>query len=72
MEQKLLTATDLQRLGFSRNKTYAILHSKDIRTVRVGKRLYLDSNELARWLDARVLQEEGERNADQKAKPVHT
>ena len=56
MEEKLLTAYDLQRLGFTRSRAYSILQSEDIRTIRIGHRLFLSRDELNRWLDAHVQQ----------------
>lgn len=66
MPKKLLNAIDLQHLGFSRTRAYAILRSDDIRTIRVGNRLYLDPEELNRWLEAHVVQR-GLKNEAQQA-----
>lgn len=59
---KMLTAADLQRLGFSRCRAYAILQAEDIKTIRIGRRLYLDPDELTRWLNAHVVQGDSEDN----------
>ena len=61
MDTNFLTALDLQKMGFSRNRAYAILRSDDIRTVKIGRRLYLDKDELTRWLDSHVMQNEEDR-----------
>lgn len=57
METKLLSSGDLQRMGFSRTRTYEILRADDIKTIRIGHRLYLDRDELNRWLDAHIIQQ---------------
>lgn len=52
--EKLLTPGSLQSLGFSRSRSYAIFQSADLRTVRIGRRLYVEEAELRRWLAART------------------
>lgn len=54
---RLITSADLQRMGFARTRVYEILRSPDIRTIRIGRRLYLDRDELNRWLNAHAMRQ---------------
>lgn len=49
-DAKMLGASDLVELGFSRNIAYQLLNRADFPTVKIGKRLYVRSDRLAEWL----------------------
>ena len=48
---KMLGASDLVDLGFSRNIAYQLLNRADFPTIRIGRRLYVRSDRLAEWLE---------------------
>jgi hypothetical protein len=41
----MMSAKDIQSMGFSRTIAYAILHQDDMPVVKVGKRLFLKRDE---------------------------
>lgn len=48
---RMLDATDLVGLGFSRAIAYQLLNRADFPTVRIGRRLYVRYDRLIEWLD---------------------
>ena len=48
----VLNAVQLARvLGISRSNAYALLHSKDFPTLRIGKRMAVSKEKLLEWLE---------------------
>lgn len=47
----MMTAKDIQRLGFSRQITYQILNRADMPVTRIGKRVFVQKDKFLEWLD---------------------
>jgi excisionase family DNA binding protein len=43
-----------QVLGISRANAYVLLHSKDLPTIRIGKRMIVPKDKLIKWMDAQT------------------
>lgn len=57
---EMMTAEDLQILGFTRSMAYAFLNREDVPVIRIGKRKFIRKEKFYKWL------EEQERSGDQK------
>lgn len=51
-ETKMLCASDLVDMGFSRAIAYQLLNRADFPTVRIGRRLFVRYDRLIEWLEA--------------------
>ncbi len=49
--RRLLSAKDLQEMGFSRSTAYNLLNRADLPVVRIGGRKYLHAGLFDRWLE---------------------
>lgn len=48
----IITAPEVARiLRISRSNAYALLHSKEIETIRIGKRMLVAKDELIRYIE---------------------
>lgn len=45
----MMTAKDLQAMGFSRQITYQLLNREDAPTVRIGKRIFVPKYKFLDW-----------------------
>ena len=57
---KMMSAPDLMHMGFSRAAAYQLFNREDFPTVRIGRRLFVRSDRLMKWLE----DHENERAAD--------
>lgn len=48
---KMYTSNDLQELGFSRTKAFAILSDPTLHVIRVGRRKYVRAEDLNKYLN---------------------
>lgn len=48
---RMLTAKDIQAMGFSRPMVYQLLNRADMPTVRIGKRVFVRKDRFLEWLD---------------------
>ena len=46
----MLTAKDIQAMGFSRPMVYQLLNREDMPTVRIGKRVFVQKDRFLEWL----------------------
>ena len=49
----LLTANDLQTMGFRRAMAYKILNSADVPVVKIGSRKFIQRDKFFKWLDSK-------------------
>ena len=49
----LLTANDLQAMGFRRAMVYKILNSADVPVVKIGSRKFIQRDKFFEWLDSK-------------------
>ena len=47
---EILSAKDLQDMGFSRSMSYALLNREDIPVIRIGKRKFIRRERFMEWL----------------------
>ena len=47
----MLTANDLQTMGFRRAMVYKILNSADVPVVKIGSRKFIQRDKFFKWLD---------------------
>ena len=47
---EILSAKDLQDMGFSRSMSYALFNREDIPVIRIGKRKFIRRERLMEWL----------------------
>lgn len=48
---KMMSAQDLVQFGFSRAAAYQLFNREDFPTVRIGRRLFVRSDRLMKWLE---------------------
>ena len=48
----MLTANDLQAMGFRRAMVYKILNSADVPVVKIGSRKFIQREKFFKWLDS--------------------
>ena len=48
----LMTAKDIQRLGFSRSISYQLLKRQDMPTICIGKKLFVQKDNFLQWLES--------------------
>lgn len=59
----MLTANDMQAMGFHRNMVYQILNRSDVPVVRIGKRKFVRRDKFFSWLEEQEIKnEEGGKN----------
>ena len=56
--QMMLTANDLQAMGFHRNMVYQILNRSDVQVVRIGKRKFVRRDKFFSWLEEQEIKNE--------------
>lgn len=56
---EILSAKDLQEMGFSRSMSYALFNREDIPVIRIGKRKFIRRERFMEWL---AEQEKTDRN----------
>lgn len=49
----MLTANDLQAMGFRRAMVYKILNSADVPVVKIGNRKFIQRDKFFKWLDSK-------------------
>ncbi len=49
----MLSANDLQDMGFSRTMVYKILNSKEVPVVKIGSRKFIQKDKFFKWLDSK-------------------
>ena len=49
----MLSANDIQTLGFSRTIAYNILNREDVPVVKIGSRQFIQRDKFFDWLDSR-------------------
>ena len=49
----MLSANDLQAMGFTRTMAYSILNSDDLPVVKIGNRKYIQRDKFFKWLDSK-------------------
>ena len=47
---EILSAKDLQEMGFSRYMSYALFNREDIPVIRIGKRKFIRRDRFMEWL----------------------
>ena len=47
---EILSAKDLQEMGFSRSMSYALFNREDIPVIRIGKRKFIRQEKFFEWL----------------------
>ena len=47
---EILSAKDLQDMGFSRSMSYALFNREDIPVIRIGKRKFIRRERFMEWL----------------------
>ena len=47
---EILSAKDLQEMGFSRSMLYALFNREDIPVIRIGKRMFIRRERFFEWL----------------------
>lgn len=56
----MLTANDLQAMGFRRAIVYKILNSADVPVVKIGSRKFIQRDKFFKWLDSKEVQTDAE------------
>lgn len=56
----MLTANDLQAMGFRRAMVYKILNSADVPVVKIGNRKFIQRDKFFKWLDSKEVQTDAE------------
>ena len=56
----MLTANDLQAIGFRRAMVYKILNSADVPVVKIGSRKFIQRDKFFKWLDSKEVQTDAE------------
>ena len=56
----MLTANDLQVMGFRRAMVYKILNSADVPVVKIGNRKFIQRDKFFKWLDSKEVQTDAE------------
>lgn len=56
----MLTANDLQTMGFRRAMVYKILNSADVPVVKIGNRKFIQRDKFFKWLDSKEVQTDAE------------
>lgn len=49
----MLSANDLQAMGFTRTMAYSILNSDDLPVVKIGNRKFIQRDKFFQWLDSK-------------------
>ena len=49
----MLSANDIQAMGFTRTMAYNILNRKDVPVVKIGSRKFIQRDKFFDWLDSR-------------------
>ena len=57
----MLSANEIQAMGFTRTMAYSILNRKDVPVVKIGNRKFIQRDKFFEWLDMR------ERDENKKA-----
>ena len=52
----MLTANDLQAMGFRRAMVYKILNSADVPVVKIWSRKFIQRDKFFKWLDSKEVQ----------------
>ena len=47
---EILSAKDLQEMGFSRSMSYSLFNREDIPVIRIGKRKFIRREKFLEWL----------------------
>lgn len=55
---EILSAKDLQDMGFSRSMSYALFNRADVPVIRIGKRKFIRREKFLEWLAAQERTEE--------------
>jgi len=58
----MLSANDLQSMGFTRTMSYSILNSDDVPVVKIGNRKFIQRDKFFMWLDSK--ENNSDKNAD--------
>ena len=56
----MLTANDLQAMGFHRAMVYKILNSADVPVVKIGSGKFIQRDKFFKWLDSKEVQTDAE------------
>ncbi len=51
----MLSANEIQTMGFTRTMAYSILNRKDVPVVKIGNRKFIQRDKFFEWLDKREL-----------------
>lgn len=49
----MLSANEIQAMGFTRTMAYSILNRKDVPVVKIGNRKFIQRDKFFEWLDKR-------------------
>ena len=49
----MLSANEIQTIGFTRTMAYSILNRKDVPVVKIGNRKFIQRDKFFEWLDKR-------------------
>lgn len=49
----MLSANDLQAMGFTRTMAYSILNRDDLPVVKIGNRKFIQRDKFFKWLDSK-------------------
>ena len=67
MEQIVLSAKDLQKMGFSRSMAYRLLNRADMPVLAIGDRKFMNKELFMKWLERKAggLEEQAAFNVQQ-------
>lgn len=67
MEQIILSAKDLQKMGFSRSMAYRLLNRSDMPVLSIGERKFMNKELFMKWLEKHgaALEEQAAGNVQQ-------
>ncbi len=49
----MLSANELQAMGFTRTMVYKILNSEEVPVVKIGNRKFIQKDKFFKWLDSK-------------------
>lgn len=55
---EILSAKDIQNMGFSRSMSYALLTNMGLPVIQIGKRKFVKRDKFLEWLDKQEVNEE--------------
>lgn len=56
----MMSANEIQLMGFTRTMAYAILNRKDVPVVKIGNRKFVQRDSFFEWLEAQAQKKDGD------------